>query len=428
MYKVLVLAYYFPPMGLSGVQRTLKFVKYMPEFNWQPTVVTTGKTAYFAHDVSLLNEAEKIGIEILRTEAFDVNSILGKRYQTVSMPREFLRKILTVVSKTVFIPDNKKSWSKKAYKLVQTKLKEEKFDALYVSIPPFSTFYYAAKLKKEFDIPLFVDYRDLWYGNQFACYPTLYHKWKHKKLEYFSLKNADRIIAVNRKIKEKLLMNYKFLSYDDIVILPHGFDKEDFDNAEILPKDNNKMKLTYSGIFYEKITPAYFLKAFKKLSIENPELAADIQLEFVGHLRKENKKLIKELGLTDSVIDCGYIDHAEAIKKIKSTDILWMMIGNMKNADTISTGKLFEYFGARKPILACIPEGAAKSALVEYGASFITEPDDINDIKNKLMQIYWLYKQNNLPKPNEDFIEKHNRRNLTEMLTKQFQFFLREEV
>ncbi|MFA3781986.1 glycosyltransferase [Melioribacteraceae bacterium 4301-Me] len=427
MFRVLVLAYYFPPMGLSGVQRTLKFVKYMPYFNWQPVVVTAGNTAYFAHDMSLLKEIENSNIEIIRTEAFDVNSLLGLKYQTVNMPKEFLRKILSSISKAFFIPDNKKSWSKKAYELVRKKLSSEKFDILYVTIPPFSSFYYAAKLKDEFNIPLFVDYRDLWYENHFAFYPTPYHKWKHKQLEYFSLKHADKIIAVNRKIKEKLLMNYKFLSFDDIVIIPHGYDPEDFEKVEALPKNNSKMKLTYSGIFYEKITPVYFLRAFKKLSIENPEIAADIQLEFIGYLRNENKKLISDLGLTEYIFDYGYLEHVEAVKKIKSTDILWMMIGNMKNADTISTGKLFEYFGARKPILACVPDGAAKSALKEYGAAFITAPDDVDDIKNKILDIYSLYKSNKLPLPNEDFIEKHNRKKLTEELTKQFQFYLKEE-
>jgi hypothetical protein len=106
--------------------------------------------------------------------------------------------------------------------------------------------------------------------------------------------------------------------------------------------------------------------------------------------------------------------------------VLWMTVGKSKNSDSISTGKLFEYFGTRKPVLACVPEGAAKSAAQEYAASFITDPDNVKQIKDAFIQIHKLYREGNLPKPKEEFIEKHRRDFLTEQLIKQFQFFLRE--
>lgn len=427
MFKVLVIAYYYPPMGLSGVQRVLKFTKYMKDFNWKPTVITTGNVAYFAHDLSLLKEAEEAGIEIIRTEAFDINSILGSKYKTVSMPKEFIRKILSKISKTIFIPDNKKSWAKKAYQVAKDKLSKEKYDMIFVSVPPYSQFIIATQLKKEFDLPLFVDYRDLWYYNHFAFYLTPYHKIKHKKLEYKALRDTEKIVAINRKIKEKILLTYPFLNYDDIIIIPHGFDPEDFEKLEPYKKLNNKMKLTYSGIFYENITPEFLLRAFKELTIENPEIATNIELEFIGHLRSENQKLINELGLKNYVIEYGYLEHDEVIKRIKSSDVLWMMIGNIKNADTISTSKLFEYFGSRKPILGCVPDGAAKQALLEYKASFITNPDYISEIKDKIKEIYSLYINKQLPKPDEEFVLKHDRKMLTKQLTTAFQFYLRTE-
>ncbi|MEK6553014.1 MAG: glycosyltransferase, partial [Bacteroidota bacterium] len=261
------------------------------------------------------------------------------------MPQEFLRKILSRISKAIFIPDNKKSWARKAYKVAKELLQKEKFDIIYVTIPPFSSFVYAAKLKKEFGIPLFVDYRDLWFGNHFAFYPTLYHRYKHKKLEYKSLRLADKVIAINRKIKEKLLLTYPFLSFNDVMIIPHGFDPADFEYNKDKVEQSQKMRLTYAGIFYENITPEYFLKAFKQLSIERPDIAANIELEFIGHLRKENNRLISELGINEFVRDHGYLDHNETVKRLKASDVLWMMIGNIQNADTISTSKLYEYIG-----------------------------------------------------------------------------------
>lgn len=427
MFKVLVIAYYYPPLGLSGVQRTLKFTKYMNRYGWEPTVITTGNVAYFAHDSSLFQEAEDAGVRIIRTEAFDINSILGKQYETVSMPKEFIRKTLSRISKAIFIPDNKNSWARKAYEAAKELLQKEKFDIIFVSVPPYSGFITAAKLKREFGIPLFVDYRDLWYGNHFAFYPTPYHRYKHKKLEYAALRASDKIVAINRRIKENLLLTYPFLSFNDVVIIPHGYDPKDFEGTVEKMEFPNKMKLTYAGIFYENITPEFLLKAFKQLSMERPDIAANIELEFIGYLRKENKKLIQELGISEFIRDQGYLDHKETVKRLKASDILWMMIGQIQNADTISTSKLYEYFGSRKPILGCVVEGTAKIALQEYGASFITQPDDIQEIKDTIISIHELFQKKNLPVPNEDFVQKHDRILLTEQLTKAFQFYLRTD-
>lgn len=425
MFKVLVIAYYYPPMGLSGVQRTLKFTKYMPSFNWEPTVITAGNIAYYAHDFSMLKEAEEAGVKIVRTESYDPNAIIGKKYGTVNMPKEIIRKALSNFSKTFFIPDNKKSWAKRAYLKAKELLSKEHFDIIFVSLPPYSGFVYAAKLKEEFGIPLFVDYRDLWLDNHFAFYPTPWHRIKHKKLEYKSLKASNKIIVINRRIKEKLLTTYNFLNFNEIVIIPHGFDPADFEPEDQIISSSSKIRLTYAGIFYESITPVYFLRAFKQLSVERPDIAAKYELEFIGLLRKENKKLISELGLTGFVQELGYLEHHETVKRIKQTSILWMMIGHSKNSDTISTSKLFEYFGSRKPILGCVPDGIAKNSLKDYGASFIVPPDDISEIKNKLIEIHDLFIKNELPVPNEEFIGRHNRIALTQQLTTQFQFFLK---
>ena len=414
-------------MGLSGVQRSLKYAKYLKKLNWEPTVLTAGNTGYFAHDASLMKEAEDAQIRIERVGGKDIHSRLGKR-GTIKMPRERIRKLLSSISKTVFIPDNKVGWANLAYERAKEILKNEEHDLIYATCPPFSSFVMASKLKKEFDLPLFVDYRDLWYGNQFEFMPTPYHKMKHKTYEHQSLKSTDKIIAVNRRVKESLIKQYEFLTFDDITIIPHGFDPADFENVDPIPKQHNKLILTYSGIFYENITPVYLLKAFKKLSIERPDIAANYELHFVGYLRKENKKLINKLGLQEFIRDHGYLDHKEAVRRIISSDVLWTMIGNHHNAFTITPGKIFEYIGTRKPILGCLPEGASKTALENYGASFLTPPEDIDAIYDALIKINERYRKNMLPTPNEEFIEKHNRIKLTEQLAKEFQFFLKEEV
>jgi glycosyltransferase involved in cell wall biosynthesis len=418
MHKVLVIAYYFPPMGLSGVQRTLKFVKYLKQNNWEPTVITSKNVAYFAHDESLQKELEETGVSVIRVEGSEPNSLLSK-HGTIKLPSEFVRKSFNRLSQSFFIPDNKISWAKKAYKKTMEILSDEHFDCLFISGPPFSQFDVFSDFKKHHNIPLIFDYRDLWYDSYFAFYPTTFHRLIHKKKEYRSLKAADRIIVTNRKIKEKLLNVFPFLTFDDVIIISHGYDQDDFDKIIAQPKSQNKMVLMYSGIFMVYNTPEYFLKAFKQLTIERTDLASNIELHFVGFLGKANKKMISKLNLQSFVKDHGYVNHDESIAKLKSADVLWFMVGKRRNIDAILPGKVYEYIGTRKPIIASVPDGAAKLAVTEYKAAFVTEPDNVEQIKDTIIKVFGLFKEGKLPTPDEKYVESFRRDALTEILAKQ---------
>ncbi len=424
-FRVLVVAYYFPPLGLSGVQRIFKFVKYFRNFNWEPIVITTEKVAYYAYDDSLMNELNQLNLKVLRISGKDPNSLLSK-LGYFKPPKEIIRKIFNVISRSIFIPDNKISWSKSVANTIEEIVKKEHFDVIFVSSPPFSAFEKISRLRSKIDIPIIVDYRDLWYNSYFSLYVTPLHKLIEKRKEYKSLKNVDAIIVTNRKIKEYLLKNYPFLSFDDIVIISHGYDAEDFSNAYKFPKQKSKMVLMFSGVFLGYSTPKYFLKAFKEVTIERPDIAQNIELHFVGYLRKENHNLIKKLKLEEFIVDHGYVDHLTAVGKILSADVLWFMIDYRKNIDAILPGKIYEYIGTKKPILGCIPDGAAKLALQEYGAAFICKPDDITEIKNSIYKIYELFKRNQLPVPSDEVVNKYRRDLLTESLIKVFQSKVKE--
>lgn len=425
MFKVLIIAYNFPPMGLSGVQRTLKFAKYMTKYNWKPTILTSNGFSNYAYDLSLLKEAEDNNLEIVRTTPFDPTFLIKKRSKYIQY-KERLKSKINYFSKYVYIPDSKVKWTNQAYKKASELLKKETFDVIMVSCPPFSTFVLAAKLKREFDVPLFVDYRDLWINLAANRNISPIHKLKNKKLEYDALKAADKVVVVNRKIKEKMLLTYPFLTFEDIMIIPNGYDPDDLKYIKPSIREDNKFRITYSGVFNEYASPIYFLSAFKKIVEERPEIAKNIELHFIGCLRKENLKLIEKLNISKYIYCHGSKDHKESLQFIFDSDILWMMVENQKNAYTISGGRLYEYFGSQKPIIACVPEGAASQAAIEYEASFVCEPNNIEVIKNTIIHTYNLFLENKLPKPNQEFVSRLNREHLTEQLTKEFQFFIKE--
>jgi hypothetical protein len=144
--------------------------------------------------------------------------------------------------------------------------------------------------------------------------------------------------------------------------------------------------------------------------------------------RKENRRLVTRYSLQKIVREFGYLNHKESLEKIFSSDLLWVMLPKSRNMDKVSAGKLFEYFGTKKPILASLPEGASLSAAKEYGSVFVSDPDSVESIKSSIYEAYSRYKSNSLPAPNEEFVEKLDRKLLTEQLTKEFQFFLKEEA
>ncbi len=413
--NVLVFAYYFPPMGLSGVQRISKFVKYLPEFGWRPTVITAGPTAYYAHDQTLLDELEGCDVEIHRTGGTDPNSML-KGKGTVKMPREWVRKIMRAVSDTIFIPDNKRGWAKQALAEARELVKTRHFDAILVSGPPFSAAMAAAQLSEETGIGLVVDYRDLWYGNQFHVYPTSWHAHKHQALEYDVLAHADRVTVTNRKIKERLVARYRHLNFQDVVILPHGFDPEDFREGTV-QRTGGPFRLTYAGIFYDVVTPIPFFKAVRELRKDRPDM--NLELHFAGLLRDEYSKVAKKMGLSDIITNHGYCNHPQSVALLEDSDALWMMVGETRNADTISSAKLYEYFGSRKPILVSVPDGALRKDAERYGAAWITEPKDVRAIVQCISEMYDLWKKGALPVPDEEFVSGFNRRDLTGQLARE---------
>lgn len=428
MLKVLVIAYYFPPKSLSGVQRVLKFVKYFPQNNWQPTVLTSTDGAYYAYDDSLLEDLKDERIKIVKVAGKEIHSKIGSK-KVIPIPSEIVRKIFQYFSSFFFVPDNKKSWAEAVYVEGKKILSKEEFDCIFVSGPPFSSFIAAAKLKKDFNISLVLDYRDLWYGNHFAVYPTPLHSLMHSRLEYTCMKAADKVIVINRRIKEKLLQLYKFRSFKDITIISQGYDTEDFEKfAKDSPSPAPKFRITYAGIFYEQITPKYFLQAIKILSVDRPDIAGNLEIIFVGYLRAENRKIIRKLKIENMIKEEGYLQHYEVINRITSSDLLWVMVDGKRNVETISSSKVFEYFGSGRPTLACADDGALKSACEDYGAAYITLPRDVNGIKDAIIKAYNDKLNSTVPTPNLDFVSKLRRDYLTELLTKEFQSALKDKV
>lgn len=404
-------------MGLSGVQRTLKFVKYLPQFGWQPTVLTVDPVAYYARDESLLQELESRHVKVVRTPGAGPGKYLAKK-EVVKLPSERTRKWLSRISDTFFFPDNKIGWKKMAVLKAMEMHKETPFDLVFCTAPPFTSFLIGQEIKERINKPLVFDYRDPWVDNPFKFYVTPLHKWRHSVLERNALKSSSHVVTTNRRVKELLIKRYSFLSYHDVDIISQGFDPEDFRVASQSgspSRDKNRMRIAYAGVFWEDRVPDYFLQALHDLLREKPTLRGRIEAVFIGNFRDENLAMVERLGLKDSVTVLGYIPHLECIRQLMNSDLLWMVVGD----DVGSPGKTYEYIGTGKPILGCVPEGFLKQAIVEAGGTAVA-PRDSAGIKNAIEMFYTQFEKGKLKGLKPEVVEKYDRVSLTGSLAKVF--------
>jgi len=418
MRNVLVIAYYFPPLGLSGVQRIAGFVRHLPEFGWQPTVITAKPAGYFAYDESLWAPIQKMGISVIRTKSVDPTRLF-RSCTAVKFPSEKKRQTFTSLSNWLFIPDNKLGWMFFAIREGINQQKRQSFDVILSTAPPYTGHLIAHHLSKKFNIPLITDFRDDWVGNPRHNYPTNFHRKLHFFLENKIVNQSSAIITINQPILNQLNERHPEIKNVKQVI-PHGYD----DEVTVIKKSkfsNHRLKFLYTGVFYDAQIPDNFLKSLSSFLSQHPLLQKKVSAIFAGLVPEGFEQLLRILNLEENVTYVGYKQHDEVKQLQQDADILWMTIGNREGDYGISTGKLFEYMGTKKPILALVPEGTAKDTLLRYGATYIASPTSTDSITQALNDIKVDWLNGDFPDPDETFVSSFNRRQLTRTLTQVFQ-------
>lgn len=415
MKNVLVIVYYFPPMGGSGVQRPLKFVKYLREFGWNPIVLCPEPGAYHVFDDSLQKELEEMNVEVHKVEGRTPLHAAGDR--KVIFPK-WVENLLRKISTFFWLPDNKKGWIKTGFLKAGELIKSKKIDVIFASAPPYSNLILAKKIKESFNVPVVMDLRDDWLESHLIKYPSFWHYSKMKAIEKETLSIADQLVTINNVISESI--DKRAVNAKKTKVITQGFDSDDFDS--VIEKSHNYGKLTflYSGTFYPESGPEVFLKAMSAFLDQNPKYHEQIQLQFQGVLGVRERALFKKYTLDNFIQDFGFLPHSEAVQNLKKADILWLNNAHSKNSAMLSLGKTYEYMASKKPILAMIPDGDIKTTLSSYGAAFISAPEDIPALVENITRVVSLWEEQKLPEPNKEFISKFNRKILTSELASIF--------
>jgi len=412
--RVLIVSYYFPPTGLSNVLRIAKFAKYLPAFGWDPTVLTVGDIGTTNYDYSLLEEVLEAGTRVERTKTIDPARLLNRKLaKKLSMER--YRGFLRGVSHTFLQPDNKIGWKRYALARAMELVEEEEYDMVLATAPPFTDFVIGLELQKQRGLPLVVDYRDPWLDNRNYFYATPIHRTYAAGLEENVLKNADAVVVVNRRIKERLIARYPFLTHDTVHIIPSGYDPRDMQIARRYPLGRPpKFRLTYSGSFDLRHTPKYFFSALAKIFAKHPETRDEIEASFIGEFPEVFRKMALNVGVSSALVTTGYLEHAQVARYLLSSDLLWLA-----TYDPLGTpGKVYEYMGSGKPILALAEQGALRQTLSGYGAATCVDPTDTEAIASAIFEHYLLWKEGRSPEGNRAAANDYDQRLLTGQLSR----------
>lgn len=422
---LLFITYYWPPAGGPGVQRPLKFVRYCHLAGAKVTVITVDEkqASYAVTDPSLLNEIPS-QVRVVRTPTFEPFEIYRKITGRKQIPHSgfanesksgFLEKVMRFIRGNFFIPDPRKGWNSHLIKAALSEIKRDNIDVIIVSSPPHSTQLAGLKLKELTGLPLIADLRDPWtdiyYYNQLLH--TKLASSIDRKLELKLLSRADAVITVSAALKRLFLSKSGILNEKAFYVIPNGFDHSDM---EILPSiRRDKFEIAYTGTMSEDYPIEAFAKAISELVAMNPLIPLHIQ--FTGSISEKQRVSLLENGLLQFCTFDSYIPHREALNVMSQATVLLLVIPDISNNQGILTGKLFEYIGVKRRILALGPlDGDAAQILRETSAGEMFNYNDKDGIAGFLKREYEAWKQNELFQPLDEKINIYSRRYQAETL------------
>lgn len=428
MRRVLIITYYWPPSGGSGVQRWLKFVKYLRDYGYEPVVYTPLNPELMAKDESLLKEIPE-GVEILKreiTEPYNLYKIFtGKKSSQVkpgfinnsgsgSGRGSVKEKISLFIRSNFFIPDPKALWISPSVSFLKKYLKESRVDAIVSTGPPHSMHLIARKVARATGIPWLADFRDPW--TKMYNFKYLGHSAPvaalHKRLEKSVIQEADAVVTVTNTIASEL---QELGPKKAVTVITNGFDYADFLDVDVPFEDG--FTITYTGLFVHTQNPSVLWRILGE-RLKNSEFASALKIRLIGNTDSSILEDIRSNGLENNLIKMDYTPHDEVVLWQRRARILLLSGGREPESKGILTGKFFEYLAAGRPVLGFGPKGGDMDvALEESRAGEMFDYENYEGVAKWIDAQYALYTIGAAPVM-ESEISKYSRKELTGKIAK----------
>jgi len=435
MRNVLIIAYGFPPYSGSGTYRPLRFIKYLRHYGWNAVVLTVNEKYYSKTDVNLLSEIPA-DVKVCRTRSLELHpkdlgiksvntkSLQGEKRTLLKSVVWTCARLVRKIKESFLIPDEQIGWFPFCLLKGLAICKRENINIIFATAWPNTDILIGMLLSKLTGKRFIVDLRDSWTqditGRVKARWRLKLEKW----LELGILRHADKVITVSEPISKNILLEYPELDESKFLTITNGFDREHFrfrNHLKIDKRQNHRLTITYTGTFAEYRSPRYFFEAIRQLIDEQPQVRNNFRVRIVGRLDPEgqttNKDLISNLNIEDLIEVIGYVPHSECIQYILKSDVLLLIVGEGKWSEGVVTGKIFEYMGAGRYVLALVPDGTAKEIVKGTNIGICASPSNVTEIKFALKNLLERYSANELyPAINFDEVNKYEAKELTRKL------------
>jgi hypothetical protein len=417
--KVLIITYYWPPIGGAGVQRWLKFSKYFKDFGWEPVIYTPSNPDFPINDETLLKDisANTTVLKTAITEPYDIYRKIMRKKKTETVNQGFLsegkenkwlQSLMIWVRGNFFIPDARKFWIKPSVSYLSDYIQKNKIDAIISTGPPHSMHLIALGLKLKHHLPWIADFRDPW--TQIDFYDqlklTAMADKKHKKLEKSVLTNANKVVTVSKSWGKDL----EKLGGREVNVITNGFDADDFPVNEgnvLLPG----FLMHHIGALNKDRNPHVLWKALGEICKENAEFKNDLKLKFTGKTDAAVFESLKQHDLMSNAEKTDYMPHSEVVKLLLKSPILLLPLNDTPNVSGIVPGKLFEYLAAKRPIFSIGDINGDTAAIIkETNAGTMVSFKDYEGTKAAVLELYQKYKTGQLI-INSSAIDKYSRKN-----------------
>jgi len=422
--KILIITYYWPPAGGPGVQRWLKFVKYLPEFGWKPTVFIPENPSYPIVDETLEKDVSN-DLDIIKTkiwEPYQIAEFFGKDNKKfkagqfdVGNHQSWKSKLSIWVRGNFFIPDARKFWVKPSVVFLKKYLKENGFDAFVTTGPPHSMHLIGLELKKEFpDLKWIADFRDPWTEISYYKHLKLTKgaDEKHRKLEAQVFKNANITLATSFSDAE----NFRKKGANAFCIT-NGFDADLGEKFAVKKAKNSKFTLSYIGVLEQLRNPEVLWKVLEELMAENGDFRQNFELRFVGRIDGKILEELESSSLINSIKNLGYMSHSEANAEMQNSDLLLITNFPDDQSKGIIPGKIFEYLATGNQILSFGPKDSdVKKILEETNAGDHFTYNESAELKRYILQKFSDWNSGNALAKTEN-IAQFSRKNLSQQLS-----------
>ncbi len=447
MKRVLIITYYWPPSGGSGVQRWVKFAKYLPSEGWQPVIYTPENPELTAVDKTLSAEIPPEA-EIIRRPIFEpygiYRKLMGKGASTDiktmiegsssgdpasvtaaaaggdvtpirSGSKTWKQRLSLWIRGNVFVPDPRVGWVRPSVRFLKKYLKEHPVDAIVTTGPPHSMHLIGLRLSRATGLPWISDFRDPWTKMYYLKHLGLSKRtWRRLgKMEQRVLDGSSTVLAVTPLVQE----DFQARTRTPVAMITNGYDREDFSGPEPVP--DGFFNIVHTGLFASDGNPLVFWKVLGSMVSDDPEFADRLRLRLVGKVDREVFDAIAAAGLREHVVSLGYLDHAGAVREQRGATLLILPLRNDPEYRPILPGKLFEYLAARRPILGIGQEdGAMARVLSETGAGITADWQNESAIRATLESAWNAFRQPTGLPPVTGDISRFERRALTASLAR----------